>query len=67
MVVTRPGSGGWRFEMEGDRMTWPLASLLVLLLAMAFIVTFLLTWWIRGRGFGELLELIGRKPRGPRP
>jgi hypothetical protein len=54
-------------EAEADRMTWPMASLLILLLAMSFVVTFALTWWIRGRGFGELLELFGRKPGGPRP
>jgi hypothetical protein len=53
-------------KAEVDRMTWPLASLLILLLTVAFLVTFALTWWIRGRGFGELLELFGRKPGGPR-
>ena len=38
-----------------NAMVW----LVVFLMVMAFVVTFALTWWIRGRGFGELLGLFG--------
>ncbi len=46
---------------------YSVVAMIVLFLVMAFVATFALTWWIRGRGFGELLELLGRKPKGPRP
>ena len=45
-------------------MTWTLASLLTLLAAMFLVGTFSLIWWIRGRGFTELLDLF-RGPRKP--
>jgi hypothetical protein len=34
-------------------------TLIVFLMVFAFGLTFGLTWWIRGRGFGELRELFG--------
>ena len=37
---------------------------LVLSLLVFAVVTFLATWWLRGRGFGEF---FGRPPRGPGP
>jgi hypothetical protein len=45
-----------------------LATMLALLSAMFLVGTFCLTWWIRGRGFAELLDLFRgpRKPPGPR-
>jgi hypothetical protein len=42
-----------------------LTLMIAVLFLMAFTVTFLLTWWIRGWGFGELLELFGRKKEPP--
>jgi hypothetical protein len=34
-----------------------MASTFALPLLLFFVVTFLTTWWMRGRGFGELLGL----------
>jgi hypothetical protein len=34
-------------------------------LTLFFLVTFFFTWWIRGRGFGELMGLVRPARRHP--
>ncbi len=35
-----------------------MSPLMILALGAFFVGTFLTTWWIRGQGFGELLNLV---------
>lgn len=62
----------WRKELptsipEGRRfqdqlMVW----LIIMLMLGSFVVTFCVTWWMRGRGFDEFKELLGGKSKEPR-
>jgi uncharacterized protein (DUF983 family) len=67
---TAPGAAGSarqrsRLDPVPENPMYQLFLIFALPLTLFFLVTFFFTWWIRGRGFGELIGLVRPARRQP--